>query len=329
MNVCIVIAISIIRICAIRPINGADVHRDGLKISVYLPISCFNFSGPVGLPGHVRLRNSDVHIKRRKHSITNSHSPEVDQFNAQIATDIGRSTGTMKQMSELAANNHEYSILGVDSADYNYDFNFIPEWFNTLPPSMNTPKEFVLDSLSSLAHMGLMSLISSDVFSNAYCSVFSSEEEKLVCLKNSVETINKIAQTGMLITHMLLSGKQIMSLNFRVLVGGRTAKEALVSLNTLASNPDNVGLIKTLGSTIVMYITLMRELVGDESKALAGSVITKLTDLPVASNVADISTGGFGRVNVILPRPSRLHRADYDIAKLKAGASEKELLTSA
>ncbi|UKK00559.2 hypothetical protein MACK_000633 [Theileria orientalis] len=235
-----------------------------------------------------------------------------------MATDMGKSIDTVKQMSELVDNNNEYSILDMNSMDYNYNFNFIPEWFNTLPPSMNTPKEFVLDSLSSLAHMGLMSLISSDVFKNAYCSVFSSEEEKLVCLKNSVETINKIAQTG----------KQIMSLNFRVLVGGRTAKEALVSLNTLASNPDNVGLIKTLGSTIVMYITLMRELVGDESKALAGSVMTKLTDLPVASNVPDISTGGFGRVNVILPRPSRLHRADYDIAKLKAGAGEKELLTS-
>ncbi|EKX73779.1 hypothetical protein BEWA_038160 [Theileria equi strain WA] len=60
---------------------------------------------------------------------------------------------------------------------------------------------------------------------------------------------------------------------------------------------------------------------------MAGSIMTKLTGLPVISNIADTSSGGFGRVNVILPRPTRIHRADYDIAKLQAGASENEMLS--
>lgn len=54
---------------------------------------------------------------------------------------------------------------------------------------------------------------------------------------------------------------------------------------------------KVLGSTVVLYITLMRESVTDDVKGLAGSVMTELTSLPVISNVPDIASGGFGRVN--------------------------------
>lgn len=44
----------------------------------------------------------------------------------------------------------------------------------------------------------------------------------------------------------------------------------------------------------------MREAVSDETKVLAGSIMTQLTSLPVITNVADTATGGFGRVNGML-----------------------------
>uniref|UniRef100_A0A3B0MGM3 Uncharacterized protein n=1 Tax=Theileria annulata TaxID=5874 RepID=A0A3B0MGM3_THEAN len=194
-------------------------------------------------------------MRRHKPKIINEHSAILDEFNAENSQNIAESENNLGKMNDLMKINQDYNILNFDQMqNYNYDFNFIPEWFNTLPPSLSVTKGFVVDSLASLAHMGLMSLISTQAFQNSYCSVFSSETEKAVCLKNSIENINKIAQTG----------RQIMSLNFRVLAGGRMAKEALVSLNTLASDPQNVGMIKTLGSTIIMYLTLMRESVGDE-----------------------------------------------------------------
>ncbi|WP_163597465.1 hypothetical protein, partial [Klebsiella pneumoniae] len=48
------------------------------------------------------------------------------------------------------------------------------------------------------------------------------------------------------------SGTNILSLNFRVLSGGHLAKDALVRLNTIASNPLNKDIMKVLGCTAVL-----------------------------------------------------------------------------
>ena len=44
---------------------------------------------------------------------------------------------------------------------------------------------------------------------------------------------------------------------------------------------------------------------------LAGSVLTVVTGMPVVSEIADEKTGSYGRVNIVVPRPSR-----HDITKL-------------
>mmetsp|Transcript_70671 Transcript_70671/g.210740 ORF Transcript_70671/g.210740 Transcript_70671/m.210740 type:complete len:200 (-) Transcript_70671:107-706(-) len=56
-----------------------------------------------------------------------------------------------------------------------------------------------------------------------------------------------------------------------------------------------------------------------EMQRLAGSVITLTTDLPVTSQISDDKTGSYGRVNIVLPRPSRVYRPDSTMLELAAG----------
>ena len=60
-------------------------------------------------------------------------------------------------------------------------------------------------------------------------------------------------------------------------------------------------------------------------RALAGSVITLLTDMPVASTVDDNATGSYAHVNIVLPSPGRLYHADAALAKMQAGARAEDV----
>eukprot|EP00375_Theileria_parva_P003579 XP_766264.1 hypothetical protein [Theileria parva strain Muguga] len=169
MKILILFLINLLKIIIVSGRNSNINHRDG----------------PIGLPRHVFLRNSKKLMRRHKPKIINEHSAVIDEFNTENSQNIAESESNLDRINDLMKTNQDYNILNFDQMqNYNFDFYFIPEWFNTLPPSLSSTKGFVIDSLSSLAHMGLMSLISTQAFQNAYCSVFSSETEKAICLKN-------------------------------------------------------------------------------------------------------------------------------------------------
>ncbi|CDJ66465.1 hypothetical protein, conserved [Eimeria necatrix] len=69
-----------------------------------------------------------------------------------------------------------------------------------------------------------------------------------------------------------------------------------------------------------------RVMSGGRQRWQAGSIVTTVTDLPVASDVTDTKSGGFGHVNVVLPRPSRVHRSDRIIEQLNKGMDPAETL---
>ncbi|GFE54247.1 hypothetical protein protein, putative [Babesia ovis] len=197
-------------------------------------------------------------------------------------------------------------------------FQILPQFIQYLPSNLMSAQRYITDAASALLSMGLQSILGSQVFAGVLCTPTSNEAEMTICVTETVTKISRLINTG----------SNILALNFRVLSGGRTAMDALVRLNTLAANPLNKDLMKILGCTAVLYITLMRESVPDDTKVLAGSIMTQITSLPVVSNVPDTASGGFGRVNVVLPRPTRVQRADYDIAKLRAGANQWDLLST-
>ena len=48
----------------------------------------------------------------------------------------------------------------------------------------------------------------------------------------------------------------------------------------------------------------------DYVRGLAGSLISKITNLPVISEISDAASGSYGHVNVVLPAPSRVYAGD-------------------
>merc|ERR1719240_1258209 len=62
----------------------------------------------------------------------------------------------------------------------------------------------------------------------------------------------------------------------------------------------------------------------DEIQSLAGSLITRVTDTPVTSETSEDKTGSYGHVHVVIPRPSRVYRADETVIELMAGVQPSE-----
>ncbi|KAK1936532.1 putative membrane protein [Babesia divergens] len=274
---------------------------------------------PVGLPSNILLRTEKFHRRRHEHDSHKQSSiiPPAN-LNSDAPAQIAASTQLIGELKEQYKEDEIQGVIKYHPENISpVLWSIVPQYIQALPSNMMSAKRFITDAASVLLQLGLQQILTSHVFSQTLCTEKSSEAEIIVCVTDTVTNISRLIQIGV----------AVLTLNFRVLVGGRMAEEALVRLNTLAANPLNKTLMKVLGSTVVLYITLMRESVTDDVKGLAGSVMTELTSLPVISNVPDISSGGFGRVNVFIPRPSRVNRADYDIAKLRAGAGERDLLS--
>jgi hypothetical protein len=64
---------------------------------------------------------------------------------------------------------------------------------------------------------------------------------------------------------------------------------------------------------------LMSPKTPDYVKNLAGTLITLASGIPIASSSPDFSTGSFGHVNIIVPRPSRVYGPDKQVALATGG----------
>nr|CEL66748.1 TPA: hypothetical protein BN1204_025540 [Neospora caninum Liverpool] len=133
--------------------------------------------------------------------------------------------------------------------------------------------------------------------------------EVMLCVQNIMDDTRQIFDAG----------KEIATLNVRVLSGGRRADRALARLKTLVSRPFSKKLMKALGTPMSALFLMQREATPDRQRWLAGSILTLVSDLPVATDIADPASGGFGHVNVVLPRPSRVHRIDRAMKELQQG----------
>ncbi|CEL98045.1 unnamed protein product [Vitrella brassicaformis CCMP3155] len=128
------------------------------------------------------------------------------------------------------------------------------------------------------------------------------------------------------VKYFVALGTKVAALNGQVLAGGRTAQQAMARLRTLWSRPFAKELMKSLGTTMVCKNLMSREITPGRARWQAGSLITLLTDMPVVSSISDVATGGYGHLNVVVSRPSRVHRADKAIAALNAGADPADLI---
>lgn len=89
--------------------------------------------------------------------------------------------------------------------------------------------------------------------------------------------------------------------------GGQSAFRALTELNAQLDQP-NSQLTPAFPSIMQACRQLMmKESTPDQVRFAAGSILTKLTNIPVISEISDPSSGGSGKVNIVLPSPSRVY----------------------
>jgi hypothetical protein len=109
--------------------------------------------------------------------------------------------------------------------------------------------------------------------------------------------------------------------------GGYTAYHALSSLLAVAGEPNGRMSMHLYTPLLAKLKTLMgRESTSDQTRILAGSIITLLTNMPVSSSISDEKSGSYGHVNIVLPRPSRVYTPDIDILALQEGARASDTI---
>jgi len=111
----------------------------------------------------------------------------------------------------------------------------------------------------------------------------------------------------------------------RVEAGGHTAKKALASAIAMMAETDAKTSLKASGLEAAAAKLMSRPSTSADTAALAGSLITLLSDMPVASEVAEEKTGSFGHVNVVVPRPSRVYGADKALMELASGVAPSSI----
>ena len=119
-------------------------------------------------------------------------------------------------------------------------------------------------------------------------------------------------------SQLTIAKKEISKLIPRVKAGGRMATKALARLVSLTSDLDAKSVMTNAGVVATAETFMKRPDTSDRNVALAGSLLTMLSGMPVAVEVSDVA-GANGHVDIIIPRPSRVYQPDEIVLQRSSG----------
>jgi hypothetical protein len=122
-------------------------------------------------------------------------------------------------------------------------------------------------------------------------------------------------------SHASGSSREVADLVAEVEAGGVVARRALKKLLVFATGADAQGVIVAAGAARAAAALLKRSGTDEENRALAVSLLTLLSGMPVAAEVSDEVSGADGHVEIILPRPSRIYGPDAAAMQLSFGVA--------
>ena len=109
---------------------------------------------------------------------------------------------------------------------------------------------------------------------------------------------------------LLMEQRSISDLGQRIAATGERAEAAIAELLGLfAQGKVSKQQLHRSGAVSRCAEVMQSEGASDAMRGGCGSVITHMTNAPVASSIMDTSTGGAGHVTVVLPSPSRVYGA--------------------
>ncbi|CAA9988173.1 conserved Plasmodium protein, unknown function [Plasmodium knowlesi strain H] len=278
-----------VELCFIRNSFSIKISRGAPQVSGVTDVP----NGPVDLPTERKL---NLGLRKYQHA-----NPPQEDGDSEIETEMKEDADELKDITNKAKFPYPQSENIYIKHQENYD---IPPWLAEMI-NLSSISKHTLESL------GVENLPDVDA-----CRAVQNLKEQMLCILDALEDIKRVYQDA----------KDITSLTARVLAGGRLAVRALSRLKTLASAFENRHLMKKLGTPMATLIMLQRESTSDRNRWLCGSILTLLTDLPVVSDLADIKTGSYGHVNVIMPRQSRVRNSDRHILKMREGAAPSSLI---
>ncbi|KOB61541.1 hypothetical protein PFHG_03292 [Plasmodium falciparum HB3] len=279
----------LIQLCLFKScLNSKVYEKDESPSFNTVPLS----NGPLDLPSGVTI---NLGLRRRKYS---SNEPKNNTY---LKNELNDDAKIIKDaINKTNFGKPEWDNNSVEEK-LSYDF----------PPWLSEMISFSDKSKSTLGSLGVDNLPDLNE-----CKNIKHFPKQMLCIIEGLDRIKEVYENA----------KDITSLTARVLAGGRLAVRALTRLKTLASSLENKQLMKSLGTPMATLILLQRESTSDRNRWLCGSILTLLTDLPVVSDLADVKTGSYGHVNVIMPRQSRVRNADRNILRLREGASPSYLI---
>jgi hypothetical protein len=112
----------------------------------------------------------------------------------------------------------------------------------------------------------------------------------------------------------------VMTLRSRVLEGGRSSAKALAGLIDLWN--EHKGSREAIRASMVMADCMglmMMKKTPDYVKNLAGTLMTLISGIPSWAALTPMTSGSDAHVNIIVPRPSRVYKADKEMALATGG----------
>ena len=128
-----------------------------------------------------------------------------------------------------------------------------------------------------------------------------------------------VAEAAVVPSHADGTSRQVGELVAEVRAGGYVARRALEELVSLAANSGAHGSIIASSAPGAASELLKRHGTSESNRALAGSLLTLLSGMPVAAEVSNEREGADGHVEIVLPRPSRIYGPDSAAMQLSAG----------
>ena len=177
--------------------------------------------------------------------------------------------------------------------------------------------------LQKIASVFVLALLSS--FEPAAARLMLSRLQQQPAAKESIGVAQQLRNIEMQVAKMNDLKENIIGNLARLRAGGHQASLASRRLLSVAAEPSALQLMKTLGVEAAAA-RLMKSPASDERlQRLAGSIVTLLSGMPVTAQLSDESSGSYGQVHIVVPRPSRVYRPDQVMLDLEAGAHGSEI----
>ena len=139
---------------------------------------------------------------------------------------------------------------------------------------------------------------------------------------NNLKQLRGTASSASFLTSAAaVSESSVSSLVDQASAGGYAARSALRQLTALAADPGARAVVEASGAAGVAATMLKRPSSDTTMRALSGTLLALVSGMPVAASTSDEVTGSVGRVDVVLPRPSRVYGADRAEFELTSGVS--------